>query len=78
MPAALGPSPEPTIADVLAESRVWRLEQPAETAEIRAAIADGRLATTERLSELRTRLDTLFEAIAGFRAEYNAPTRPEE
>lgn len=79
---------EPTLTDVLSvldrlesdlkdlrtEVRVGQLENRASIADLRATVADLRAETRERHDELRTRLVTLFDEVAAFRAEYNAHT----
>lgn len=52
---------------MLAEIRTVRLEQRAGLAELRANLAEFRL-------DVSTRLTTLFDELAAFRAEYNQHT----
>lgn len=52
--------------DVLAEIRELRVTM----LELRAGVAEHRLRTGEQLDDLRRRNDTLFAAVAEFRAEY--------
>lgn len=71
----------PTIADVLAELRLQRMESRTEVAEVRGLISELRadLATSRvdlygRLDDIRHRLDTLFDELAAFRRDYNGHT----
>lgn len=46
--------------------------------EARANLAEFRLTTTQNFVEVHSRLDTLFGALADFRAEYNEHTHPDQ
>jgi hypothetical protein len=72
---------EPTIADLLAELRLQRLETRTETLELKAALTDLRSEIADLRSDyatfrfdMTTRLTTLFDEVAAFRAEYNGHT----
>lgn len=68
---------EPKLSDLLDELRLLRLEQRAAAAEqrstaaeLRAGIAEARAAQIETATALRTRLDTVIDALADLRREY--------
>lgn len=76
---------EPTITDiartldvVAQEIRILGLEFRAGIAEVKGGVAGLRLEMQARFSEVYTRLDTLFEEVASFRAEYNQHTHPDD
>lgn len=73
--------PEPTIADLLGELRLQRLETRSETLDLKSVLTELRSEIAELRSDhatfrldMATRLSTLFDEVAAFRAEYNNHT----
>lgn len=70
--------PQPaTIADILTEMRLQRMEARTDRLETRALIAEVRADVTDvrtHQSEILARLNTLVDELAAFRAEYNSHT----
>lgn len=76
--------PQPTIADVLAELRLQRVEiggvrsemsgLRGEVSSLRSEFTAFRFETVRRFEDLERRMDTFFDELAAFRAEYNNHT----
>ena len=77
-------NPQPTIADVLTELRLQRVEIGGIRSEIsglrgefsalRSEFTTLRFDTVRRFEDLERRMDTFFDELAAFRAEYNNHT----
>ncbi len=68
---------EDTLHVMTLEMRAGFAESRAGMAESRAGMADLRSEMADLRSDLTSRLDTLFAALAEFRAEYQAHTHGE-